>query len=167
MKDSCIFSKSEDIVRLLHEKQIPFEIYQHPAAYTIENLSSLEIPHKEWIMKNLFLRDDKKKNYYLVTLPGYKKIDLKILSEKISSKRLSFASEIKLYEMMRLEKGHVTPFGVLNNKEKNITMIFDASLQGQIIGVHPLDNTKTMFLYFEDMLTLTKEYAKDVQVYAI
>jgi len=163
----CIFLKSEDIIHLLHEQHIPFEIHQHTAAYTIDDLSNLEIPHKERIVKNLFLRDDKKKNYYLVALPGYKKIDLKILSEKISSRRLSFASEITLYEMMRLEKGDVTPFGVLNNQEKNITMIFDASLQGQIIGVHPLDNTKTIFLYFEDMLTLIKEYAKDVQVLPI
>ena len=92
-----------------------------------------------------------------MTLPGHKKIDLKELSEKIPSRRLSFASEDMLYEKLLLKKGNVTPLGVLNNKEKNVIVVFDKNLQGKTIGVHPMDNSKTVFLRFEALIELIKD----------
>ena len=150
------FFTAQDIIDFLNEQNIPFEFYQHAPAYSIDDLEALAIPHKEDIVKNLFLRDDKKRNYYLVTLPGHKKIDLKELSEKIPSRRLSFASEELLYEKLLLKKGNVTPLGVLNNKEKNVIVVFDKNLQGKTIGVHPMDNSKTVFLCFEALVELIK-----------
>ncbi|MGE4353999.1 MAG: YbaK/EbsC family protein [Oscillospiraceae bacterium] len=52
---------------------------------------------------------DKKRNYYLVTVPGHKTINLKSLSEKIPGRKLSFANEEMLLELLALRKGHVTP----------------------------------------------------------
>ena len=150
------FFTAQDIIDFLNEKNISFEFYQHAPAYSIDDLEALAIPHTEDIVKNLFLRDDKKRNYYLVTLPGHKKIDLKKLSEKIPSRRLSFASEDMLYEKLLLKKGNVTPLGVLNNKEKNVIVVFDKNLQGKTIGVHPMDNSKTVFLRFEALIELIK-----------
>lgn len=152
----------KDIYAFLDEQHVVYEAYEHPAAYTIEELDALHIPNKELIVKNLFLRDDKKKSYYLVTVPGYKTVNLKSLSEKISSRKLSFASEEKLKEFLMLEKGHVTPIGVLNNVQKNVTVVFDKSLQGQRIGIHPLENTATIFLAFEDVRKLIEEHENSV-----
>lgn len=78
---------------LLNRNHIVYESYEHPAVYTMEELYSHDIPHTEHIVKNLFLRDDKKRNYYLVTVAGTKGVDLRSLSEKIPSRKLSFASE--------------------------------------------------------------------------
>lgn len=100
---------------LLDKYQFIYEAHEHSAVYTIEELDALNIPHSEQIVKNLFLRDDKKKNYYLVTVPGHKTVNLKSLSERIPSRKLSFASEESLRELLMLERGHVTPLGVLNN----------------------------------------------------
>ena len=77
-------------------------------------------------------------------------------SEEIPSRRLSFASEEMLYESLLLKKGNVTPLGVLNNKEKNVIVVFDKNLQGKTIGIHPMDNSKTVFLCFEALVELIK-----------
>lgn len=74
-------------------------IHTFKAYYNVD-LDALNIPHKEWIVKNLFLRDDKNRKYYLVTVPGYKTIDLKNLSKKIPSCKLSFANEETLSELL-------------------------------------------------------------------
>lgn len=156
------FFTAKDITDLFNKQNISFELYQHEPANTIEDLDALGIPHKEAIVKNLFLRDDKKKKFYLVTLPGHKKVDLKTLGEKIPSRRLSFASEDILYKKMFLKKGHVTPLGVLNNKEKNIIVVFDENLKGQIIGIHPMENNKTVFLRLEALVQLIENNGNTV-----
>ncbi|HEX3037656.1 MAG TPA: prolyl-tRNA synthetase associated domain-containing protein [Oscillospiraceae bacterium] len=152
----------EDTYALLDSYHIAYESYEHDAAYTIEDLDKMNIPHKEWIVKNLFLRDDKKRNYYLVTVPGYKTVDLKKLSEKIPSRKLSFANEEALFELLALKKGHVTPLGILNNTHKNVIVVFDNVLQGQKIGIHPMENTATVFLDFENVVKLIEEHGNPV-----
>lgn len=135
-----------------------YEVYEHFPVYTIEELDALNIPHPEQIVKNLFLRDDKKQNYYLVTVPGHKTVNLKSLSEKIPSRKLSFASEESLRELLLLERGHVTPIGVLNNAQKNVIVVFDKSLKEQRIGIHPMENTATVFLAFEDIKKIIEDH---------
>ncbi len=147
---------------LLDQCRVSYEAYEHPAVYTIEELDALKLPGSEKIMKNLFLRDDKKRNYYLVTIPGHKPVNLKTLSERIPSRKLSFASEESLKALLMLEKGHVTPLGVLNNGQKNVTVVFDKSLQNQRVGIHPMENTATIFIAFEDLQKLIKDHGNAV-----
>ena len=147
---------------LLNKYQFVYEIYEHSPVYTIEEMDALNIPHSERIVKNLFLRDDKKKNYYLVTVPGHKTVNLKSLSEKIPSRKLSFASEESLMELLMLERGHVTPLGVLNNTQKNVIVVFDKSLQNRQIGIHPMENTATIFIAFEDVKKLVEDHGNAV-----
>ena len=150
------------IYDLLDRYQFVYEAYEHPPVYTIEELDALNLPHSEQIVKNLFLRDDKKKNYYLVTVPGHKTVNLKSLSERIPSRKLSFASEESLRELLMLERGHVTPLGVLNNAQKNVIVVFDKSLQNRRIGVHPMENTATVFIAFEDVKKLVEDHGNAV-----
>ncbi|WRS26789.1 prolyl-tRNA synthetase associated domain-containing protein [Oscillospiraceae bacterium MB08-C2-2] len=143
---------------LLEQRGIPHESYEHPAVFTMEELAGCNIPHTERIVKNLFLRDDKKRNYYLVTVAGEHTVNLAQLSQRIPSRKLSFASEEKLWELLALKKGHVTPVGILNNGEKNVTLVLDQKLVGQTIGIHPMENTATVFLAFEELLKLVEEH---------
>ena len=48
-------------------------------------------------------------------------------------------------QMLEVKPGSVTPLAILNNKDKNILMIFDSELQNQTIGMHPMENTATVF----------------------
>ena len=146
---------------LLDQYGMAYEAFEHPAVYSIEEMDALNLPHSERVAKNLFLRDDKKQHYYLVTVPGHKTVNLRSLREQIASRKLTFASEESLRELLMLEKGHVTPLGVLNNAEKNVIVIFDRSLQNRQIGIHPMENTATIFMAFEDVEKLIQNHRQN------
>lgn len=148
----------------LDEHHINYKAYEHPALFSAKELDSVNIPNKDHIVKNLFLRDDKKRNYYLVVVPINKKVNLKSLSDKIQSRRLSFASEDKLWELLKLKSGSVTPLGILNDVDKTVTVIFDSSMQNRQIGIHPMENTATVFIAFEDVLKLIENHGNRVIV---
>ena len=149
---------------LLNQAHIPYAVYEHPPVYTIADLDALHLPQAERIVKNLFLRDDRKKNFYLVSVPGHRSINLKTLAERIPSRKLSFASEADLWEWLRLEKGHVTPLGILNDEQGKVIAVFDRALQGRQIGIHPMENTATIFLSFEEVLRLVEEHGNPVML---
>ena len=150
------------VYTFLNQAHIPYAVYEHPSVYTIADLDALHLPRAEQIVKNLFLRDDRKKNFYLVSVPGHRSINLKTLAERIPSRKLSFASEVDLWEWLRLEKGHVTPLGILNNEQRDVIAVFDRALQGRQIGIHPMENTATIFLAFADVLRLVEEHGNPV-----
>lgn len=58
------------------EKNIEYESMEHKAVFNMEELEEIELPYPEWEAKNLFVRDDKKKNYYLITVKGEKRVNL-------------------------------------------------------------------------------------------
>ena len=101
----------------LDKLNIKYEKYEHKRAYTIDEINELPIPNKEKIAKISFLRDDKKLNYYLVTLPPNQKADLKKLRKEIGSRRLSFAQGNDVEKILKVSKGSVTPLAVINDKE--------------------------------------------------
>jgi len=147
----------DDIYRLLDERSIAYQLFRHPAVFTVEEAAALALPHPEAAVKNLFLRDDKKRNWYLVTAPDGCRIDLKELGELIGSRRLQFASEGDLQDMLGLAKGSVTPLGLLNNDPPSVTAVFHERLVGGLVGVHPLVNTATVYLACSDLLELLQE----------
>ena len=57
----------------------------------------------------------------------HKNINLKELSEKIPSKHLSFAKQEAMEQMLEVKPGSVYTIAILNNKDKNILMIFDSN----------------------------------------
>ena len=92
----------QEIYGLLKEKSIWHEITEHGEVYTMEDLSHVELPYPEADAKNLFVRDDKKRNYYLITVTGDKRVDLKEFKNKYGTAKLSFASADDLMAIMGL-----------------------------------------------------------------
>ena len=125
----------------------------------MNELSEVEMPYPEYDAKNLFVRDDKKNNYYLITIKGNKKIDLKEFRTKNNTRSLSFASEQDLMSIMNLIAGSVTPLGLLNDKELKVIFYLDKDFLNnkQIIGVHPNDNTATLWLKVTDLIDIIKK----------
>ena len=58
----------QEIYQLLERERIPHQVTEHIAVYNMEEMSAICIPHPEADAKNLFIRDDKKRNYYLITV---------------------------------------------------------------------------------------------------
>ena len=154
----------DDIIRLLDEKKIDYESVRHIAVFSIPEMEEADVPHGERIAKNLFLRDDKKRCFYLVSVRNDRHIDLKALRHIIGSRPLSFASEDDLHSILALGKGEVTPFGLLNDTEHRAVFILDSFFSGGIIGIHPNDNTETVFIPAAELLSIMKENGTEVSV---
>ena len=58
---------------------INYRLATHPAVHTIQAMEELGLEGGEWVVKNLFLRDDKKRQYFLVSLQKDKSANLKTL----------------------------------------------------------------------------------------
>ena len=117
-----------EIYEYLKSKNIWYEITEHQAVYNMRDLEKINIPYNEGDAKNLFLHDDKKENYYLITVKGSKKVDLKKFRTDNNTRPLSFASEEELKSILNLTKGSVTPLGTLNDKERKTKVYIDEEL---------------------------------------
>ena len=137
--------------------RVHYTMVEHPPAYTMEEMAALEMEHLDAVGKNLFLRDSKSKRFFLVSLRGDRRADLTALGELLGV-RLSFASESALRELLDLEKGSVTPLGVLNDRDRRVEVLFDEDLRNvPLMGVHPNENTATLFLRPEDLARLIRD----------
>lgn len=156
----------QNIYDFIRNKNIWYEITEHDAVFNMAELAQIALPYPESDAKNLFVQDDKKKNYYLITVKENKRVDLKEFRNDNNTRPLSFASETDLMNIMHLTKGSVTPLGLLNDKDLKVVFYLDKDfLSGeQIIGVHPNDNTATLWLKTPDLIDIIKEHGQQVNL---
>ena len=148
----------------LNSMGIKYEIINHPAVYTIDEMDNLGISEKAEVCKNLFVRDAKGKKHYLIVLCKDKKANLADLAEQIGSTKLSFASDERLDKYLGLKKGAVSPLGIINNITKDVTTVFDKDLvEKKNLGVHPNDNTVTVVMTFDDLNRVITENGNAVK----
>lgn len=143
---------------------VEFEVNEHKAVFNMEALDSVNLAYPEWDAKNLFLRDDKKRHYYLISVKGDKRVDLKAFRKQYGLRRLSFASVHDLLTLMGLTPGSVTPLGLLNDTDCKVHFYLDAEFVGNIIGVHPNDNTATVWLNADKLVELIKAHGNAVDI---
>ena len=155
-----------EIYDFIKSRNIWYEVTEHKAVFSMKELSEVEVLYPEYDAKNLFVRDDKKRNYYLITVRGNKRVDLKKFRNDNGIRPLSFASADDLKNIMDLVPGAVTPFGLLNDKDLKVTFYLDKDFfkDEQIIGIHPNDNTATIWLKVTDLIDIIKEYGHEVNV---
>ena len=113
----------EETIEYLKKENIDFTIIEHPAVFTVDEADRLNLPHKEAHAKNLFIRDEKKRNYYLITLKEDKVLDLKDLRRRFGTKSLSFASSDDLERILGVKPSSMTrntpsiSSSILNSRE--------------------------------------------------
>lgn len=159
----------QEVFDFLKDSGICYEITEHEAVYKMEELTKLAIPYPGADAKNLFLCDDKKQNYYLITVNGGKKVDLKRFRKDKQLRSLSFASEHDLMRIMGLKSGSVTPLGILNDEQNKVKVFLDEAFFTScgMIGVHPNDNTATVWLKTEDLVHIIKEHGNEIEVVSL
>ena len=138
---------------LLEELKIKYKVFEHPPFFTVDDAKRHRKGMNGFHIKNLFLRDKKKKSF-LVVAHEDRIIDLTQLTERIRSSRLSFGSKERLFEELGVLPGAVTPLSVINNKKKNINIFLDVEMSGKdAIFCHPLVNDRTISLSHQNLLT--------------
>lgn len=154
----------EQTYQYLRDHNVAFEATEHAVVYNMEELAAIRLPHPEWDAKNLFVRDDKKRNYYLITVKGDKRVDLKEFRKQHGLRNLSFASADDLMEILGLIPGAVTPLGLLNDENLRVKLYLDADFAGNMIGVHPNDNTATVWMQADDLLALIRAHGNEAEL---
>ena len=152
-----------EMYQYLTAQGVSYEITEHKAVFSMEELDEVALPYPEWDAKNLFIRDDKKRNYYLITVKGDKRVDLKEFRRQHGLRALSFASADDLLAIMGLTPGSVTPLGLLNDEERRVYLYLDAAFAGNRIGVHPNDNTATVWMQAEELVRLVRQHGNGVE----
>lgn len=158
-----------EIYAFLDGKGIKYEVTEHKAVFNMDELAGVELPYPEADAKNLFVRDDRKKRYYLITVKGNKRVDLKEFRRANGTRPLTFASEEDLFAVLKLTPGSVTPFGLLNDDECRAEFCLDAAfLDGQgLIGCHPNDNTATVWMNVRELISLIEQHGTAVRIVAM
>lgn len=149
----------QEVYDFLKARKIWHEITEHPPVYDMAGLAQIPIPYPEADAKNLFVRDDKKRDYYLITVKGDKRVDLKEFRRNNQTRALSFATAQELMSILGLPPGSVTPLGLLHDPTGKVHFYLDAGFLEPpgLIGVHPNDNTATVWLKVADLVDIIKE----------
>lgn len=157
----------QEIYKYLTDNKIWHKITEHRAVFNMSEISDVALPYPDCDAKNLFIRDDKKKNYYLITVRGDKRINLKEFRQQNQTRPLSFASENDLMEIMGLIAGAVTPLGILNDNNHKVQVFIDEDFfntKEKLIGVHPNDNTATVWLKIEDLVQIIRNHGNSINI---
>ena len=136
----------------LAELGIDHKTVEHEAVFTVEQAKQHRGTLPGHHIKNLFLRNKKEEMWLVVALED-RAIDLKRLGEVLGAGRLSFGSPERLRTWLDVEPGSVTPFSVINDTARKVSLVLDSALrEGGPINAHPLTNTMTSAIVLPDLL---------------
>lgn len=145
----------------LNALAIPFAAFEHVAVFTVAESDGVNAAIPGAHTKNLFLKD-KDGAFWLVTVPGEARVDLKALPAAIGSKRVSFGKADDMEQLLGISPGSVTPLAAINAPPESIKVVIDAELAAaQTVNVHPLRNTGTLGLAGAAILGLLRHWGHD------
>ena len=145
-------------LKWLDDNGYKYEKLEHAPVFTMEEMDVAGITKQGNVVKNLFVRNAKGDKHYLVSAPEDRKIDMNKLAILLGSTRLSFASPERMDKYLGVQQGSVSPLCVLNDENHEVFVAFDQSLMGEErIGVHPLENTATIFMSFKDLKKIIED----------
>ena len=134
------------VLQHLDTLQIPYALYEHPAAFTMEECYALPFAGPDvTFCKNLLLCNRQQTAFYLLVISPDSHFRTAELSHELGVSRLSFAPEDALPRLLGLEKGAVSPLGLWFDQEQQVRLLFERAIRkpGKI-AFHPCDNTATV-----------------------
>lgn len=155
----------QKVVDQLNELGIPFQIVEHEPVLTTEQADRFIEGIEGVRTKTMFLTNKKKRNFYLVIIDDAKRLDMDVFKEIVEENRIKMASAETLNDKMMLLPGTVSPFGLLNNRDKDIQVYFDQEIVSEErMCFHPNTNEKTIFVNTEDLFTFLKAIGYEAHV---
>lgn len=154
----------ESVKQFLEEGGIRYELIEHKAVFTCNDVLDVEIPGQT--LKNLFVRDKGSERFYLVVLPDHKRLDMKKLQVLVGSKKLTFGKPDELMAKLGVEPGSVSPLCLLNNPERDVKIFIDREgWEAEIVNIHPNENTASLVLDRDNFHKLINALGAEVMIY--
>jgi Ala-tRNA(Pro) deacylase len=156
-----------DLMARFSKLGIATQTREHPPVFTVEEAQALRGQIPGGHCKNLFLKDEKGVVWLIVCLEDAR-IDLKAAPARIGSRRLSFGKPDLLMELLGVEPGSVTPFGLINDTANRITVILEERMmQEQLLNYHPLNNDATTSIRAPDLVTFIRSCGHEPRIVAL
>ncbi len=146
-----------DILQILSSLGIPYEIQEHKAIFSEEDAKDVVLTLEGIDVKNLFVKD-KAGHYGLVSLALHRRADLKKIAAELGFGRLSFCNADELMSLLNITPGSVTPLCIMFDMENRVKVLFDETFSGNKIIIHPLRNTASISLAFDDLTKFMEHY---------
>ena len=142
---SCLPEKEIRCYDLLDLLDIPYMHISHEALATIEACQEVDQILQVNICKNLFLCNRQQTAFYLLLMPGSKKLITKDLSARLGVARLSFGPADMMEDLLNLTPGSVSILGLMNDQEGKVQLVIDREvLQEEYFACHPCINTASL-----------------------
>ena len=149
----------KELYQLFEKLNIGFEYHEHPPLATIEDAKIHWKDYNSGRCKNIFFRNHKGDRHYLVILEHLRQLDIKDLEKRLRQGKLTFASDNRLKKYLGVEPGSVSPFGLINDKEKHVHLFIDETLKDyDRLAFHPNVNTASLVISKDDFLKFLRIY---------
>ncbi|KAK1441761.1 prolyl-tRNA synthetase [Babesia gibsoni] len=152
--------KAEELYKLLQRLGVRYTKYTHPPMAVVRQC--LEEPtfqgKYDVIAKNMWLRDDAKRNYLLTALHDTK-VDFKYLSKQVKVKSMRMAPEECMERIGGVKRGHLSPFAILNDRNHEVTVLLDERIKEKNeVMVHTTHNSESICIALDDLVMFLKEH---------
>ena len=142
----------QELYAYLAENDITYQRYEHPAVFTVKQANEHLMDAPGARTKNLFICDEKKRNYYILWVHSDKQTHFNRLGRQEKLGKPRFGSPEKLQELLGLDPGSVSVLALVNDSEKKVTVLIDQALwECDSFQCHPLVNTATVVIPREDI----------------
>jgi len=135
----------ESLKQWLADHDIQYTLHTHPAVFTVPEakIHTGYIPGSH--CKNLFLKNKKSGQLYLITIPYDKRLDLNQFRRMIGAPKVRFAGPEDLLEFLGITPGAVSPIGLVNDTNNDVIFMIDEEIwNAEEVCCHPNINTETL-----------------------
>ena len=149
----------------LTDHNIHYVLHTHPAVFTVPEakIHCGHIPGTH--CKNLFLKNKKTGQLYLVTIPHEKRLDLNQFRRMIGAPKIRFAEPEVLVEVLGITPGAVSPIGLVNDTSNRVVFIIDEIVwNAEEVCCHPNVNTETLQIPGVDFRKLIKATGTSIEI---
>lgn len=164
--DTPLPTAPDELLARLDALGIAAVTHRHPPLFTVEESKALRGDLPGGHCKNLFLKDRKDRCWLVVALEDAA-VPLNSFDRVIGSARLSFASAERLWRVLGVRPGSVTPFALVNDRERVVNVVLQkAMLDHDPLNYHPLSNDRTTAIAPADLLRFIRACGHEPRVVA-
>ena len=166
-QESPMPATKADLFALFDKLGLVTTTVEHIPVFTVEEAKKVHENIPGGHCKNLFCKDEKGVLWLIVALEDAH-IDLKAAKDRIGSRRLTFGKPELLLEILGLEPGSVTPFGLINDTAARTNVILDETMmRHEKLNFHPLKNDATTTISAADLVTFIKATGHNPRIVAV
>eukprot|EP01025_Chloroclados_australasicus_P000453 TRINITY_DN1023_c0_g1_i6.p1 TRINITY_DN1023_c0_g1~~TRINITY_DN1023_c0_g1_i6.p1 ORF type:complete len:328 (-),score=40.56 TRINITY_DN1023_c0_g1_i6:429-1412(-) len=139
------------------------KISHSPPVMTVADMEAQLKGDEGKVVKNIFLKDKKGRNYMVTALPETE-VKINVLGARLAQgKTLRLAPDELLESVLQVPKGSVTPLALCQDTAANVVLLFDHKLQSEDkLLVHPLTNSASLALSASEIETILRSFGRQL-----